>query len=152
MRKRFCAELRDCANEHATSALAATLSERQPEKRRGSVGDGSEGASAQTESDGTPSVDAIPGEVKLLAPPVRETLSSAVSLLLQVQGWAQAPMSPTECRIALLAALKKLTPACDANRASFADVMATAQMLQNILCGIGVPGVPAGGGGRSSRR
>lgn len=148
----FCAELRDCANEHATSALAATLSERQPEKRRGSVGDGSEGASAQTESDGTPSVDAIPGEVKLLAPPVRETLSSAVSLLLQVQGWAQAPMSPTECRIALLAALKKLTPACDANRASFADVMATAQMLQNILCGIGVPGVPAGGGGRSSRR
>ena len=39
-----------------------------------------------------------------------------------------------ECRAALLGALKRLTPLCDANRSSFADCMATAQQLQALLC------------------
>jgi len=63
------------------------------------------------------------------SPQLRDTLCSAVSLLLQVETWANAPMSPAECRAGLLAALKKLTPLCDANRSKFADVMATAQQL-----------------------
>ena len=33
------------------------------------------------------------------------------------------------------AALKRLTPICDANRHKFADVMATAQQVASLLCG-----------------
>lgn len=66
---------------------------------------------------------------------LHDVVSSAVALLLQLQTWATAPMSPAECRAGLQAALKKLTPQCDINRPKFADVMATAQQLQSILCG-----------------
>ena len=58
---------------------------------------------------------------------------------MQMQAWATAPLAPAECRLGLLAALKKLTPLCDANRPKFADVMATAQQIQSIICGQGVP-------------
>ena len=75
---------------------------------------------------------------------------NAASLLLQMQAWAGAPISPAECRFGLMAALKKLTPTCDANRPKFNDVMATAQQLQSILCGVSVPGVPAGGFSRGT--
>lgn len=68
-----------------------------------------------------------------LSPQLRDTLCAAVSLLLQMQTWANAPLSPAECRMGLLAALKKLSPICDANRSKFNDVMATAQQLQSSL-------------------
>ena len=42
-------------------------------------------------------------------------------------------LAPAECRSGLQSALKRLTPLCDANRAKFSDVMATAQQLQSIL-------------------
>jgi hypothetical protein len=111
----YCAELRDCAHEHANVAMSATVAER--------------GANGGANGGALPSA-------------VRETLTSAVALLLQMHSWASSPMSAVECRVGLLAALKKLTPACEANRANYADVMATAQMLQSILCGVGVPGIP----------
>ena len=78
-----------------------------------------------------------PGVATLPAQQLRENASAAVSLLLQMQTWATAPMSSVECREELQAALKKLTPQCEANRTKFADVMATAQQLQAILCGSG---------------
>jgi hypothetical protein len=76
------------------------------------------------------------------SPRIREAMASVVSLLLQMQSWAVAPVSPAECRFGLMVALKKLTPTCEANRPKFNDVMATAQQLQSILCGVAIPGLP----------
>ena len=66
---------------------------------------------------------------------LRDTLSASVELLLQIQTWSCAPLSSSECRASLQAALKKLAPLCDANRAKYSDVMASAQQLQSLLCG-----------------
>ena len=75
--------------------------------------------------------DAIPAP----SAPLRATLGAAVGLLMQMQTWASAPLSAAECRAGLLAALKKLSPQCDANRSKFAEVMASAQQIQSVLSG-----------------
>ena len=54
-------------------------------------------------------------------------------MLLQLQAWSASPLSPNECRIGITAALKKLTPQCDANRHKFAELTATAQQLSTLL-------------------
>ena len=65
---------------------------------------------------------------------LQQTLSSAVSLLLETATWAKAPRAPTECRAGLQSSLRRLAPLCEANRTNFNDVVATAQQLESILC------------------
>ncbi len=56
-----------------------------------------------------------------------------------IQAWADAPISPAECRFGLVAALQKLTPAVEGNRSKFQDVAAVTKQLQSILCGAAIP-------------
>lgn len=70
------------------------------------------------------------------AGPLRDVLSSAASLVLQLQAWAVAPMAPSECRYSLLAALNKLAPAAEANKLRFQQVLGVTLQLQDILCGV----------------
>ena len=67
---------------------------------------------------------------------LREMLCSCASLLLQVQAWACAPISPSECRFALEVALQKLQPLHAKNRVLFKEVETLTQHLQAILCGV----------------
>jgi len=108
----YCAELKENASEHAAAIFASVLA-----------------------SGPWTSTSAPPQQL-------RDSLTAALSLLLQMQAWAMAPISANECRFGLVAALKKLTPTCDANRPKFNDVMATAQqLLTTVLSGVSVPGV-----------
>ena len=73
------------------------------------------------------------------AGPLRDLLQASASLVLQLQAWAVAPMSPTECRYSLLAAVQKLTPAAEGNKARFQQVLNQTLQLQDILCAVALP-------------
>ena len=119
----YCAELRDNAAERTASVLSSVLaSYRNTQQQQQQEGGGGSSSSGSASS-------ALP------SPQLKEILCSAVSLLLQLQTWANAPMSAAECRAAMQNALKRLTPLCDANRSKFNDATATAQMLMSLLCG-----------------
>ena len=70
------------------------------------------------------------------AGPLRDALLSAASLVLQLQAWAVAPIAPNECRYSVLAALNKLSPTGESNKAKFQQVLGLTLQLQDILCGI----------------
>ena len=66
-----------------------------------------------------------------------EMLSASATLLLQVQAWAHAPISPSESRFALDLALQKLQPVHDGNQARFKEVEQLMQQVQAVVCGKG---------------
>ena len=65
----------------------------------------------------------------------RELLSAGASLMAQMHNWASAPVSPVESRLALLAALKRLSPKDAANSELYVEVVHMTQLLQSIVSG-----------------
>ena len=69
-------------------------------------------------------------------PAVRETVSAALMLLLQLQAWARAPASSVnDCSSSISGSLRDLIPAVgsDANLKAFNAVANAAQSLEHIL-------------------
>jgi len=108
-----CAEMKEVATGHAAAIVSRVLSE-------------------STTLEG-----------KAPSAPLRDLLSASVALLLQMQAWAEAPVSPAECRVALGAALQKIkavsgsagSEAGAEGNAAHKEVANTTHALQSFLCG-----------------
>ena len=152
----FCAGLREHAADAAAAVVASILC----------AASGGSAREAATERTGTGMVSSdapmqarlqlpnqsslqLPNQASLQLPPktLRDSITSAISLLLQLHAWSTAPISTAECRAGLLAAVKQLAPICETNRPQFNEVVAAAQQLQAMVCGQ-VAGLPKMGGVR----
>jgi hypothetical protein len=139
----FCAGLREHAADAAAAVVASILC-----AQHGAASDSA--GEATSERTGMVSSDApvqASLQLRLQLPPktLRDSITSAISLLLQLHAWSTAPISPAECRAGLLAAVKQLAPICETNRPQFNEVVAAAQQLQALVCGQ-VAGLPKGAG------
>jgi hypothetical protein len=145
----FCAGLREHAADAAAAVVASILC-----AQHGAASDSA--GEATSERTGMVSSDApvqaslqLRLQLRLQLPPktLRDSITSAISLLLQLHAWSTAPISPAECRAGLLAAVKQLAPICETNRPQFNEVVAAAQQLQALVCGqVQVAGLPKGAG------
>jgi len=127
-----CADLR----EEAVRATSAILSH---EIASSTAADAAADAAAAAAADADAASDDAPLLPPLPSPPppaVRETVSAALMLLLQLQAWARAPASSVnDCSSSISGSLRDLIPAVgsDANLKAFNAVANAAQSLEHIL-------------------
>ncbi|KAL1515778.1 hypothetical protein AB1Y20_002394 [Prymnesium parvum] len=67
--------------------------------------------------------------------PMRDFMSAAAALLLKLQAWAEAPISQSESRLSLVAALHKLKPSTEANYKLFEQIEAATIQVHALMCG-----------------
>jgi len=139
----FCAGLREHAADAAAAVVASILCAASD-----SAGEATSERTGMVSSDAPVQASLqLRLQLRLQLPPktLRDSITSAISLLLQLHAWSTAPISPAECRAGLLAAVKQLAPICETNRPQFNEVVAAAQQLQALVCGQ-VAGLPKGAG------
>jgi hypothetical protein len=141
----FCAGLREHAADAAAAVVASILCAASD-----SAGEATSERTGMVSSDAPVQASLqLRLQLRLQLPPktLRDSITSAISLLLQLHAWSTAPISPAECRAGLLAAVKQLAPICETNRPQFNEVVAAAQQLQALVCGqVQVAGLPKGAG------